>query len=151
MYFTVSSDPATAAAVGGSLEGAGATAAQSGGGTSSSGGSGLKGNGQHGHNSDGTDGAGDKGDPVGLRPLAGGVTVGAGDVDGGGRGDPSLVGGGGVRGSSGGEGGHGDRTIETGCGHSVGDGGGPARLTVVSNDEMRNHRMALLEPVPFKR
>lgn len=27
----------------------------------------------------------------------------------------------------------------------------PGRLTVVSNDEMRNHRMALLEPVPFKR
>lgn len=25
------------------------------------------------------------------------------------------------------------------------------RLAVVSNDEMRNHRMALLEPVPFKR
>lgn len=25
------------------------------------------------------------------------------------------------------------------------------RLTVVSNDEMRNHRMALLEPVPFRR
>lgn len=25
------------------------------------------------------------------------------------------------------------------------------RLTVVTNDEMRNHRMALLEPVPFKR
>ena len=25
------------------------------------------------------------------------------------------------------------------------------RLMVVSNDEMRNHRMALLEPVPFKR
>ena len=33
---------------------------------------------------------------------------------------------------------------------SVGDSGA-ARLTVVSNDEMRNHRMALLEPVPFKR
>lgn len=25
------------------------------------------------------------------------------------------------------------------------------QLTVVTNDEMRNHRMALLEPVPFKR
>ncbi|CAM9954689.1 unnamed protein product, partial [Hapterophycus canaliculatus] len=34
---------------------------------------------------------------------------------------------------------------------SIGSGGRAARLTVVSNDEMRNHRMALLEPVPFKR
>lgn len=25
------------------------------------------------------------------------------------------------------------------------------QLAVVTNDEMRNHRMALLEPVPFKR
>ncbi|CAM9179812.1 unnamed protein product [Ectocarpus sp. 8 AP-2014] len=33
---------------------------------------------------------------------------------------------------------------------SSGDGFA-GRLTVVSNDEMRNHRMALLEPVPFKR
>lgn len=30
-------------------------------------------------------------------------------------------------------------------------GGSTRRLTVVSNDEMRNHRMALLEPVPFMR
>lgn len=48
--------------------------------------------------------------------------------------------------SDGGGGGGGE---EVGNG-SVGDSGA-ARLTVVSNDEMRNHRMALLEPVPFKR
>lgn len=46
--------------------------------------------------------------------------------------------------------GHRDGRIELGTQGSVGDEGG-ARLTVVSNDEMRNHRMALLEPVPFKR
>ncbi|CAM9211126.1 unnamed protein product [Ectocarpus sp. 12 AP-2014] len=63
-------------------------------------------------------------------------------------------------------GGSGDETGLGGTGEGVGEGGGRARtrtgvsssgdgfagrLTVVSNDEMRNHRMALLEPVPFKR
>lgn len=33
-------------------------------------------------------------------------------------------------------------------GASTGNG---RQVTVVTNDEMRNHRMALLEPVPFKR
>ncbi|CAM9237688.1 unnamed protein product, partial [Scytosiphon promiscuus] len=42
-----------------------------------------------------------------------------------------------------------DGGIDTGFANA--GGGGAARLTVVSNDEMRNHRMALLEPVPFKR
>lgn len=46
--------------------------------------------------------------------------------------------------------GRGDGRIEIDTHGCVEDDGG-ARLTVVSNDEMRNHRMALLEPVPFKR
>ncbi|CBN78378.1 conserved unknown protein [Ectocarpus siliculosus] len=63
-------------------------------------------------------------------------------------------------------GGDDDETRLGGTGEGVGQGGERARtrtgvsssgdglagrLTVVSNDEMRNHRMALLEPVPFKR
>lgn len=36
------------------------------------------------------------------------------------------------------------------AGMDLGDSDG-GLVAVVSNDEMRNHRMALLEPVPFKR
>lgn len=49
----------------------------------------------------------------------------------------------------GGDEGEGGARTRTGV-DSSGDGFA-GRLTVVSNDEMRNHRMALLEPVPFKR
>eukprot|EP00903_Cladosiphon_okamuranus_P019498 g17931.t1 len=53
-------------------------------------------------------------------------------------------------GNSGGAWEKGDRRVEPDTCSCTGIDGG-ARLTVVSNDEMRNHRMALLEPVPFKR
>lgn len=142
MYFTVSSDDV--APVGGNVEGGGVTA----GGVRENSSGAEDGNGQHGH-SNGAKGDGDKGDPVGRGLLAGGGAVGAGGVERVDDGNPRLAGGGGSRGSSGG-GDDGDRT-EAGCHSSVGDGRGAVRLTVVSNDEMRNHRMALLEPVPFKR
>lgn len=53
-------------------------------------------------------------------------------------------------GNSGGAWEQGDRRVEPDTRSSI-DIDGRARLTVISNDEMRNHRMALLEPVPFKR
>lgn len=55
------------------------------------------------------------------------------------------------RGSGGGESGRLGTDFDRVGGDGDGGGSGAARLTVISNDEMRNHRMALLEPVPFKR
>ncbi|CAM9752466.1 unnamed protein product [Ectocarpus sp. 4 AP-2014] len=47
--------------------------------------------------------------------------------------------------------GQGGERVRTRTGVGISGDGFAGRLTVVSNDEMRNHRMALLEPVPFKR
>eukprot|EP00752_Nemacystus_decipiens_P002820 g2631.t1 len=62
----------------------------------------------------------------------------------------AAVGGAAGGGNDGGARGQGDARVGLGTHGSVG-GEGEVQLTVVSNDEMRNHRMALLEPVPFKR
>lgn len=141
MYFTVSSDASSV----GYIEGASATAEGGGKYSSSSSSSSGAASGNDGHN--GASGVGGRrgGDLVGQGALSGGLVGGA---DGNGDGDARLAGRG--REGRGGSGGGDDDRIETGC-SSVADGGGAARLTVVSNDEMRNHRMALLEPVPFKR
>ncbi|CAN0063616.1 unnamed protein product [Ectocarpus sp. 13 AM-2016] len=121
MYFTVSSD---AAAIEGEVKV-----------TNGDGGDGLRENrqGYKPSNSNGVDGIFVRGQEATLRgAFAGGD-------------DETGLGG---TGEDGGQGGERART-RTGVG-SLGDGFA-GRLTVVSNDEMRNHRMALLEPVPFKR
>ncbi|CAB1104969.1 unnamed protein product [Ectocarpus sp. CCAP 1310/34] len=121
MYFTVSSDAAA-------IEGEGEV-------TNGDGGGGLRENrqGYKPSNSNGVDGIYVGGQEATLRGSF------AGDDDETGLGGPGE-----------GVGEEGER-VRTRTGVSSSGDGFAGRLTVVSNDEMRNHRMALLEPVPFKR